>query len=321
MSTKSLGGYNSLNLNSYSSSLTDHEYSFQSARASLYFFCKYSDVKVLYLPEYICESLSSALKSLHISIVVYELNSDLTIKNLPNLLNKEFILIVNYFGLLDEYINELSKSENSERFIIDCSQALFFEPKSNITSIYSPRKFLPVPDGGFLKSQIVATQPTLKWDSSKHLSHLLLRSLGFTEEGYRYFLEAESALEDFEPKQMSIVTKELIKRSDLDIIKEMRRKNFAFLNESLKEFNKFKWELGNCIPLCYPLMLDIDVGVIHKELCDKRIYLPRYWPIYEKNKLSEVMYNNTLFIPIDERIALKDYNVIVNKITTKDIRC
>lgn len=313
-----IGGYNQLSLTDLNTVLHPEAYCFQSARAALYAYLNETKVKVIYLPNYICDSIIPAIKALHIQIEFYEINAklepEININNLDKSNSK--ILIINYFGLLDEKINKITALE-AELFIIDNSQALFCEHIEGTTSIYSPRKFLGIPDGGYLFTSKNIAMPTEHFDASKNSGHLLLRAAGSVQEGYTRFLEAEQALDSFSPKKMSLISEHLIKCTDINNIKEKRQTNYKFLYEKFKSLNQLQIPLNQQVPLCYPLILTFDISIICRQLVDSEIYLPRYWRSEYSGKIGQDMFERTLFLPVDERIATNDLLHLIEIIKAK----
>jgi len=313
-----IGGYNQLPLTNLNTVLHAEAYCFQSARAALYAYLNETKVKVIYLPNYICDSIIPAIKSLHIQIEFYEINAklepEININNLDKSNSK--ILIINYFGLLDEKINKMTALE-AELFIIDNSQALFCEHIEGTTSIYSPRKFLGIPDGGYLFTSKNIAMPTEYFDASKNSGHLLLRAAGFVQEGYTRFLEAEQALDSFAPKKMSVISEYIIKCTDIKSIKEKRRSNYKVLNNMFKSQNQLQVSLTQKVPLCYPLKLNFDVDNLCRELISNGIYLPRYWRSEYSGETGKNMFNKTLFLPVDERLRGCDMDTLIDAIEQK----
>ena len=313
-----IGGYNQLSLTSLNTQLYVEAYQFQSARAALYAYLSAENIKTLYVPNYICDSIFPALKSLNIEVEFYSINEQLLPEKILDLLhsNDSKILLVNYFGLLNEKIKELTALE-PEIFIIDNSQALFCEHIEGTTSIYSPRKFLGIPDGGFLRTSTHINMPELFFDSSKNIGHLLLRDAGHTQAGYSRFLEAEKALECFIPKRISAISTHLIKCSDISVMKEKRKRNYALLDKEFKSLNQLHFPMNDQTPLCYPLKLMFKVDTILDELIENSIYLPRYWCSDCSGVIGKSMYDFTLFLPVDERVTVADILYLVKLIKDK----
>ncbi|TVU61485.1 hypothetical protein FQP88_14315 [Vibrio atlanticus] len=312
------GGFNQLELENVNANLHPDSYRFQSARAALYAYCDIEKLKKIYLPNYICDSILPALYFLGISVEFYSIDKNLLPNKLPEIERDELskIVIVNYFGLLNEEIRTIT-SLRPEDFIVDNSQALFCNHLKGTTSIYSPRKFLGIPDGGFLITSSDINMELEEFDSSHFVSHLLLRSAGCVSKGYLEFLKAEESLECFLPKKLSSISEYLIKCSDINRVKEKRRENFVIINDFFKEINEIQLPLNNCIPLCYPLTLSFDVSVLCNDLINSGVFLPRYWSSQNNGNVGETMYGKTLFIPIDERLSVTDIELLAKLIKEK----
>ncbi|MDN3434308.1 hypothetical protein QMA03_07780 [Pseudoalteromonas sp. APC 3356] len=313
-----IGGYNQLSLISLNTQLGTEAYKFQSARAALYAYLSATKIKTLYVPNYICDSIFPALKSLAVEIKFYSINERLLPIDCPKLTKKSDsrILLVNYFGLLNKQIKKLTAVE-PELFIVDNSQALFCEHIEGTTSIYSPRKFLGIPDGGFLRTAEKINMPETMYDASENVGHLLLRAAGDVQAGYARFLTAEQALECFIPKKISVISAHLIKCADLNAIKVKRRRNYKILYNKFKLLNQLQFPINDHVPLCYPLKLGVNVTKICKELISSGIYLPRYWCSDYSGEVGINMFESTLFLPIDERICTTELLQLVKLIRDK----
>lgn len=313
-----IGGYNQLPLTSLNTQLGTEAYKFQSARAALYAYLNTAKIKTLYVPNYICDSIFPALKSLAVEIKFYSVNERLLPIDCPKLTKKSDsrILLVNYFGLLNEQIKMLTAVE-PELFIVDNSQALFCEHIEGTTSIYSPRKFLGIPDGGLLRTEIKVNMPETRYDASENVGHLLLRAAGDVQGGYARFLAAEQALECFIPKKISVISAHLIKCADINAIKEKRRRNYKVLYKKFRSLNQLQFPINDHVPLCYPLKLGLNVTSICRALIDNAIYLPRYWRSDYSGDVGVNMFENTLFLPIDERISSDELMNLVKLIKNK----
>lgn len=73
--------------------------------------------------------------------------------------NGDWVLAVNYFGLVDNLAQSLMERFNPQQIVWDHSQAFFSAPQPGLATIYSPRKFFGVPDGGMLAGAIQVDIP------------------------------------------------------------------------------------------------------------------------------------------------------------------
>ncbi|WP_335921476.1 hypothetical protein [Shewanella chilikensis] len=311
----SIGGYNQLCLRDLKTTIHENSYRFQSARSSLYAYLLADNIKLIYVPNYVCDSILPAIKALGVRIKFYSVDKRLLPIdiNLNERDENTKILIINYFGLLDDDIKKLVK-QSPTQYIVDNSQALFSNHICGSVSIYSPRKFLGIPDGGFLYSPVNVLLPDEYFDSTNSIAHLLLRPAGEVQNGYQKFLAAECLLDDFLPKRMSQISEFLVRCIDIDSIKAKRRQNYLTLSESFDSINEFNAPLNSQVPLCYPLKLTLNVGSICKKLIEYSVYLPRYWKSDYNQGIGLQMYNNTLFLPIDERLSKQEINDLVTAV-------
>lgn len=311
-----IGGYNELNMHPFNSNIHPDAEKFQSARSALYAYLEERKVKKVYLPKYICKSLLSALLDLSIEVIWYDINIKLLPVLKPQLAPDERFLVVNYYGLIERALEEFISGECG--YIVDNSQALFCQPFKNVVTIYSPRKFLPIPDGGFIYSDAKFLKFYKSYEGEKYIAHLILRGVGLVKEGYDYFKLSEHNLDDFRPKKMSELSKKLIEYTNLDEVREKRKINFEFLNHKLKHINELDvvkntnvMTTDDIVPLCYPLMLKYNIDCVHQKLVAANVFLPRYWAGDDLGEVGFLLYSNTLFLPVDERLSEKDLDFLV----------
>jgi hypothetical protein len=312
----SIGGYNQLSITSTGTNIHSGAYRFQSARAGLYAYLKQANVKIIYIPDYICYSIIPAIKELDIEIKTYAIDVSLmpTTDFSTKIECNSRILVVNYFGLLHTKIEELI-SNDPEKFIVDNSQSLFSPYLQSTTTIYSPRKFIAVPDGGFLYSTEIIEMPIEYYDASNSFQHLVLRAAGQTDIGYQKFIEAETALEDFTPKRMSKVSEFLVGCNNFEHIKKRRTKNFHVYQSYFIKKNKINFDVDKEVPLCYPLVLEFSVDNIVEELRKKEIFTPRYWHNINNGVVGQNLFRKTIFLPIDERLSIKQVNAVCHTVS------
>ena len=305
-----IGGYGELQFEASDQSFFDNAIALQSARACLYLFLKTVQAKKIYLPDYICDSLYLSLENLNIEVKSYPLTEKLEPTNVVELASGEYFLLVNYFGMSDQIIDKWIFLLDEKKVIVDNSQSIYSKAKDNIATIYSPRKFIGIPDGGFIFSDIELKKPDVFYPGENFCKHLLYRCSDKAEEGYEFYIDAEKALEDFYPKKMSVLSSKIISSIDWSIVKKKRLANFKGLEEKFYSLNEFNFPVDEFVPLCYPLKLDLNVEALHVQLVKEKIFTPRYWP----SSIENDWYRNTLFLPIDERLSLTDINRMIDSI-------
>jgi hypothetical protein len=313
-----IGGYLDLELNSEDIKLHEFEpIKLQSCRAALYLYLQKVKCKKLYVPYYICGDLFDVFEKLNIDVKLYNIDNNLLPCIEEPLEVDRYLLLVNYFGIMTSKISEYLDKEGvkKNKIIIDNSQALFSPPNMDCAAtVYSPRKFLGIPDGGFLYTNEKIEGNFSRFDSSSSVNHLFLRLSGRVQEGYFQFIDAEKELKKFEPKKQSLISEKLISNCNLEMIKAKRVDNFNYIKSKLHKFEakNFQLQAGD-IPLCYPFVLKDCIEGIWKYLISKGVFLPRYWSRSKDNPL----YSNTLFLPLHQRLTRKEIDVMLDMVIKK----
>ena len=278
------------------------------------------DVKWVHLPYYTCEVMRQPLKRLtNVGFDHYHTNHLLEMSDEMVLQNGEYIVVNNYFGIKDAYIQKMAE-RYGDRLIVDNAQAFYAHVLKGVKAIYSPRKFFGVPDGGI--ACVSNDDQSWKWydtdDSVERLEYLTIRAEQGPEAGYEKFREAEDGLDNQETVQMSFYTQEALKHIDFEKVRDVRRRNFKKLHEALRDYNKLTipdMDTFAC-PMVYPFW-DCRKSDWRYELKMQRIFIPKYWPnviSYGHFGLEEMMANQIMPLPIDQRYGEEDMKRIINLI-------
>jgi hypothetical protein len=314
-----MGGFLSLDFPKRKNILYSNCLKFQSARSALIFLLMKNPPRMLYLPDFICDELIVACIKFGIKISFYNLNEDLLPNGLDNINKKDLILYINYFGVCNKNVKILLSKFIAKQIIIDNSQAFFERPLAQVyATIYSPRKFFGLPDGGILQSKFFYKKPDEKdLTSILRFKHLLMRANGSSTESLYYFRQSERSLsENLEPKEMSELTLRIYNSINFTRSKELRANNFYHLHKSLSKSNLLIMEDAKLFsPLCYPYMIDQSKAIkLRRKLIKNNIFLPMFWKTelkYPKSKISEILTHSVLPIPIDHRLKIEDMNHIL----------
>lgn len=315
-----IGGYFGMDLPYYGEAFPD-TIKFQSGRAALRAALVSADIKHVLLPAYICDSVIQAIVDAGAGVETYRLDNSLCPIDCPNSLpEKSALLYVNYFGLCEANVTHLLEKIPGNQLIIDNSQALFSQSANVLATIYSPRKFVGVPDGGLLVASGVKVNVPEYEDTGTlaRVRPLLLRMAYTAKDGYPEYLKSEKAFNDTKPLKMSRLSKRILNSIDMVAVKSQRRENFLMLAARLDKINLNKWELDSeSVPLCYPLVVGWDVERLKKSLVDKGIYIPTYWPEVKPRATDGVehrLINFCLAIPCDQRYSLDQMSYLADEI-------
>ncbi|WP_296231586.1 hypothetical protein [Pseudomonas sp. UBA4617] len=302
-----IGGYFELELRQ-GYSLYPQALGFNSARSALKVLLRNIGARRLHLPHYICHAVPDAAHAAGADVARYAINLQLELEQLPELPPDELLLYVNYFGLKDRYISDVLAPHYRDRLVVDNSQGLFSAPLPDIKTLYSPRKFVGVPDGGWL-----ANAPPGEWQlpqgqSTAHFGALLGRLEGAPEQHYAAFQNVETQLDHAPATAMSNSTRRVLDSLDYPAISARREANLALLQQSLGSRNQL--DILPAMPtaaLCYPLLLGTpaQAQAIRQRLLAERIFIPCYWQevVGEPHSpnIERQLASCLLPLPIDQR--------------------
>ena len=310
-----IGGYFGLDIPEGDGHPYNDAFKYQSARAAFYALLLAVKPERVWMPRYICNSMLAPLYKADIEICFYEIKQDFSIADDIVLQKNDLLLYVNYFGIYEQNQQNLLENYNSEQIIFDHSQAFFTPPKKCLATIYSPRKFFGVPDGGLLITDVNMPIPEKQDEASYDRSlHLLKRFADSPEAGYQNFQRSESSLESFEPLRMSKLTERLLGGIDYQKVKKIRNRNFLYLHDQLKDRNKIVIDSDSIDgPMVYPfLQSDSDLKT---HLITNRIFVSTYWPeCLDRPGVTkaEVKLVQTLLpLPCDHRYDISDLTNIL----------
>jgi hypothetical protein len=314
MNMKEIGGYFGLD------QLVNNEYyknllSLNTGRNALLYLFKMKNIQKLYIPYYLCNSVSYMLEKHEFDFEYYHIDADFNPIFNKKLCEGEYLYIVNYYGQLTNdkviYLNQ-----NYGNIILDNTHAFFQKPIDGIDTIYSCRKFFGVPDGAYLSTNSVLDE-VIEIDISKdRMTHILGRFEGTASDYYSNFQENDASFK-FEPlKYMSKLTKNILGAIDYKKVKEIRDENYAYLESKLKKINKLRLITPEGA-FAYPFYLENGVE-IRKNLAANKIYIPTLWPnVLEDTFKGSLEYDyaaNILPLPCDQRYGISDMEYVVKEL-------
>lgn len=314
-----IGGYFGLELQPKDGPLRPAALSYQSARAAYLALLRAGRPNRVWMPWFICDSMMEPLQACGVPVVRYGLTESWAVGAEVTLQPNDWLLYVNYFGLNDAMVDDVLHRFPGRQVVIDNAQGFYAKPPACLATIYSPRKFFGVPDGGYLLTELPLVEPDDVDDRSAYrCSHLVVRRALGAERGYQDFIAAERSLAMQEPKTMSQLTADLLATIDYEAVLDRRRENFLKLHDALSESNKLPLRLrGRAGPLCYPYLVD-EPG-LRAKLTAERIYVATYWPEVVRSEygvplLERSLTHGLLPLPCDQRYAEADMDRIIQTI-------
>lgn len=317
------GGYFELELNKQKINYYSSLQKFQSARLALYALLRSKNPKKVWLPSYICNAFIEPLQILQLPHDFYEINFDYSPKKIPKLGSNDLFIYVNYFGICDNIVEELISKIKPSNLILDHSQAFFSKTHPDVlATIYSPRKFFGVPDGGLIDCKEDISSMYGNDDTSiEKLSHLTKRLNDEIAGGYIDYQNSEKDLSlyrkiDFNKIRISKISNKIIDSIDIRTAENSRNRNFNHLHKRLKNLNIFN--IDNCsinAPLCYPFFT--KNFQLKSNLIEKNIFIPTYWQDARTRLSAKDFLDFTerlVALPIDHRYKICDMDYIAEQI-------
>jgi hypothetical protein len=272
----------------------------------------------VYLPFYTCEVMIATTKALGVDIKFYNIDSQFKpLFDFYKIKDDEAFVYTNYFGLLDDYVLEISR--NCKNLIIDNAQALYANPIQGVNSFNSARKFLGVPDGAYLYTNMRNYQNLEQDVSYSRFEHLLCRHELGANKSYLAYQENEHGLANTTIKLMSQLTSKILNSVNHEAVANTRRQNYMYLNSQLKQYNNIDIELiGSGVPLVYPFWIENGKD-LREYLIVNKVFTAVYWKgvrdyTCELNGFENSFSEHAVFLPIDQRYNSNDMDVILNLI-------
>ena len=280
-----------------------------NARNALLYILKARAVRKLYIPYYLCDSVSRLCGREGFPYAYYAVGKDFLPEFDIPLGEGEYLYIVNYFGQVSNDQAAALKAKHRQ-VIFDNVQAFFQRPVEGMDTVYSCRKFFGVPDGGYAATSARLSDPLPTDVSMDRMKHVLGRYEGAASAYYQDFARNDESFYDIELRQMSRLTHNILGAVDYDAVKTKREQNFCFLHERLKARNPLKLTMP-AGPYAYPFYCENGMKV-KRALAEKRIYVATLWPdAVQFGGLAKEYSENILPLPCDQRYQENDMSMMM----------
>lgn len=266
-------------------------------------------INKIYIPAFSCCSILETIKHCGIEYSLYHLTEEFLPEKVV-LKSNEKLLYINYFGINDYSVSKVTRLFSKNSLIIDNSQALFSEPIEKIyATIYSPRKYIGIPDGGYIYTSVKLDTSDVK-ECKNDIAHLCERRWGNRELAYKMFLDHEEKFSSDKLMNISQASHDFLMACDLSKISKCRKRNFNFLSHILN--NHLFVDLNESTPLTFPL-IHKDTVTTKKKLIEHKIFTPTYWSESNNhylNSFESYLVNSLIHLPIDQRYNEDDMSFI-----------
>jgi hypothetical protein len=284
---------------------------FQSARSAMAALLQAVDARIVWAPHFICEAVTDMLQFAGVETRRYTLSESHGVPAHLPLESSDWLICVDYFGITGSACDAAIARHGSERILIDASQALFHAPRPGVSTAYSPRKFVGIPDGGLLVTPHDLPRPAVADESAStsRSQHLLSRASGHVAAGYAQFQQAEASLADCTPRAMSTHTTRMLVMIDFDHVRDRRIANYLRLAGELRRHGYAVPELPeDAVPLCCPVS-GVDAPSLRRALASRKIFTPAYWPdavVPDDDPVGLALRDGTIYLPCDQRYGDAD---------------
>lgn len=285
---------------------------------------------VVWMPSYYCGHVLGIVEERATAVRYYEVNYHLALPSLAwveEVQVNDLVVMTDYFGFqCDPGCKKLVK-ERGAWLLEDACQALLSEEVGLYADfvLFSPRKFLGVPDGGILVvnndiSDDISTlekAPAEWW--LKAFTASALRGEFDRHGGDRRWFELFQETEVTAPVgafAMSELSRSLLQYSfDYRLIAERRVENYELLASQLGEFALLPVLPEGVVPMGFPIHIT-DRDRIRQIFFSHDIFPPVHWQIIgvvpEKFRESHRLSTDIMTLPCDQRYGEQDMERIIN---------
>ena len=278
-------------------------------RTALLYALEQLSVSHLYIPDFICSSVTDALKKWNGRISIYNIGDDFLPEQEFCVKKGSWLYLINYYGQITNHQLTLLKKQY-RNIIVDNTHSFFQKPVPGIPTLYSCRKFFGLPDGAYLYlPKKPADFETLPVDSSaKRMEHILGRFEHSASTYYEKMLDTAHSFCNTPVRQMSPLTKNLLHGIDYSTCAFARNQNYQALHQLLGNHQPRVFRKTE-VPFVYPFYTPL-AQTVKKQLAEYKIFIPTYWSnVISECSSESAAYDlaaNILPLPVDQRYKPED---------------
>tara|TARA_A100001015_G_C15043708_1_gene741762 strand:+ start:811 stop:1869 length:1059 start_codon:yes stop_codon:yes gene_type:complete len=322
----------------------DNLFYFRSASNALYFYLtniqKHTN-NIIYIPSFICRSVSDVAYEAGFKIIFYDLHENLSPKIDINLLNKgDVVVFVNYFGFNINPITSLHKYlEKKIHIILDNSHQMptdedFFNVLP-VAKIFSLWKTLPVSEGGVLvynnfNKDLQINRKDFKIHLIKYttqkiqlISFLINLNLLFLKDKLKGYLrrKLKNIINQKDFSEGPFKSPLFLKYIDFDIARSARINNYKYLMKNIKKIKNINIMFEEISNGTIPFTLPIATKNAKSVVTQIRQYGVEcfMWPYedlpseisIENYDVLKYWYQNVIHLPIQQNFKRKHLDRII----------
>jgi dTDP-4-amino-4,6-dideoxygalactose transaminase len=312
--------------------LTDRSICLVNARSGIWLLAHWLSPRQIWCPSYLCHTMLDAVKGSAAEVRFYEVNYDLAIPSfgwLHHVQEGDLVILIDYFGFACDSSCVIRAKERGAWVLEDASQALLSGDVGRFSDffVFSPRKFLGIPDGGILCINREATfqgpdleTPPAEWWLRAFYASVLRREFdvhGGERAWFEIFQknEAESPIGSYAMSALSRML--LLNNFEYSTIAQRRVENYRFLASALGDSALFRNLAPGVVPLGFPIRVT-HRDPVRQALFDCGIYPPVHWPIQgivpENFRDSHRLAADIMTLPCDQRYTRSDMERMAQRV-------
>jgi hypothetical protein len=290
-----------------------------NARSAFFLLGQTFRPRKVWLPSYLCEAVVRGFQAATVPMEFFPVNDHLLCENtgwLEHVQRGDLVLRINYFGFLNRDPAFEEAIRRGAWIVDDAAQALLTKGIGDSARfvVYSPRKFVGVPDGGFLVRMISDHKewPTLQpvpstWWLETCSASQRRRDFDLGGGGLDWFSKFQNA-EQTAPSgsfAMSEFSGHLLDHAfNFSTIAQNRRANYLQLLKYLHDFALFQKLPEGVVPLGFPVRLH-NRDAVRQELMREQVFPPIHWDLNglvpDSFVASHSLARETMTLPCDQR--------------------
>ena len=289
-----------------------------SGRSALQYIVENYDFNRIWLPVYNCPLVGKRIGSVS-NIEVKWYNIDTTFHpciEMDELHEKDVVLWVNYCGVMPQnLIDEIAgwSLKTPAKVIIDNIPAFFSKPRMEALNIYSCRKFLGVPDGGYIIGDSVVPQKLPQYFTAENYLYLLKAIETGSNSAYEGYQESEKRFSEATVAYgMTALTERILQSVNYEEIINRRKENFNLLHKILGKTNRLELDDSTMTPSVYPYLA--SSVELREKLLENKLYISRFWKHVltneRANSFEKDLAEYLIPLPIDQRYDKNDMEAI-----------
>ena len=291
---------------------------FVNARSAIFRVVEKLSPRRVWLPSFLCGSILEAVVAANAASCFYEIDDNLKVASLAwieDVGEGDIVLLIDYFGFpFDRTLLPRIKDKGAWA-LEDACQALLSQGVGEGSDfvVFSPRKFVGVPDGGVLRCSVELdlaqpfSRPAPAWwlkALSASLGRREFDRVGGNRQWYALFqqVEEEQPIGHYTMSELSQAV--LSSCVNYASVAASRVANYQLLYDRLKRFSLTGALRPGVVPLGFPIRVS-NRDHVRESLFAKGIYPPVHWPldgiVPDTFAGSHRLANRIMTLPCDQR--------------------